>query len=168
MVGVGSRQGDDVAGLRVAEALAAGGLPEEVAVHRCEHPEIDLLPILEASDVLVLVDATRSGRPPGTVHCPSAADLPASRPLSTHGLGVAGILALAHARGRMPAEIALVGIEAGEGVRDDPCPEVRAAVAEACTVVEACVARWRAGGRLAAQEGPDGGASEGRSCTLSP
>jgi len=66
---------------------------------------------------VIVVDATCSGAPPGTVRRFDAArePLPAAPPgASTHGLGLAEAVGLARALGRLPARLVLVGIEGAD------------------------------------------------------
>lgn len=144
VVGIGTRFGDDAAGLLVVQALAAGsGLPAGVDALPCSRP-VELIDMLDGVDGVVLVDATRSGMPPGTVHEPAAADLSAARPVSSHGLGVREALAMARALGRAPERIAIIGIEADSTQGDGVSDPVRAALAEATARVRARCAAWEA------------------------
>jgi hydrogenase maturation protease len=145
VIGVGSHQGDDALGLLVAERLRAAALPPGVSVFACEHPEIDLLPRLAEADAVVLVDATRSGRAPGALHRPVEASLSAGPALSSHGMGVAGLLALARSLDRAPGQLELIGVEAGDVVDGPPSAPVLEAVPAACALVQEQVSRWCAG-----------------------
>jgi len=139
VIGVGTRRGDDAAGLLVAEALAAGALPPGVIVRTCERPGADLLGEMKGADAVVIVDATRSGRAPGTVFRVAPEEMVQGRSLSSHALGVREALALAEALGRRPARVALVGIEAGGATRGDLSDPVRASLAEAGTLVRVMI-----------------------------
>ncbi len=139
VIGVGSPFGDDAAGLRVAESLAADGV-EAVA---CARP-LERLDALDGVEAAVLVDATRSGRAPGTVHEPALEELREARPLSSHGVGVREALELARALGCAPKRLAIVGIEAErtEGLEVSAAvraglPEAAARVRERCRAFEA-------------------------------
>ena len=157
VIGIGTDFGDDAAGLLVVQELAAGpGLPPGVEALPCSRPAL-LLDMLDGVDGAVLVDATRSGRPPGTVHEPVADDLHEARPVSSHGLGVREALALARALGLAPKRIAIIGIEAGSTSGDSLSRPVRAALAEATARVRARCAAWHAAdpaSAAGAQEGP--------------
>jgi len=63
----------------------------------------------------VLVDAVRSGAPPGTSHRAdvSLTPLPAAlrRAASTHAVGVAEAIELARTLGRLPAAVVVYGLE---------------------------------------------------------
>jgi hydrogenase maturation protease len=74
---------------------------------------IDLLGVWDGCDLAVVVDATRSGVPPGSIRIVELDDAAAVLPSisSTHGLGVAAVLALSRAVGRAPRRVVLVGIE---------------------------------------------------------
>jgi hydrogenase maturation protease len=130
VIGVGTRRGDDAAGLAVAERLALGELPQGVQVVRCERP-LDLVERLRGADAVVLVDAVRSGAAPGTLHALRPDALARAASCSTHSLGVAEALALARALGRGPQRIEIVGIEAGPLQGEELSPAVAPAVERA-------------------------------------
>ena len=139
VIGVGTRQGDDAAGLLVAEALAAGALPPGVVVRTCDRPGADLLGEMEGADAVVIIDATRSGRAPGTVFRVAPEEMAGGRSLSSHALGAREALALAEALGRSPARVEIVGIEAGGATRGDLSDPVRASLAEAGSLVRVMI-----------------------------
>lgn len=144
VVGLGSEFGDDAAGLWVAQRLAGeAGLPDGVDAITCRRP-VDLIDALDGVDAAVLVDATRSGRPPGTVHEPAAAELREARPLSSHGLGVREALALGRSLGRAPKQIAIVAIEAESTTGRGLSRPVRAALAEAAARARRHCSAWHA------------------------
>jgi hydrogenase maturation protease len=138
VIGVGTPNGDDAAGLRVAESLAKAGLPEGVRVMTCERGA-DLLEALGKARVAVIVDALRSGSAPGTVRRISAEALGPGSGLSTHALGVSEALSLAQALGRAPERIEVVGIEAGEAGYEQISAQVASGVEVAAAVVRALV-----------------------------
>lgn len=140
MIGVGSPHGDDAVGWAVAEQLAAGPWPPDVEVLR--GAPLDCLDALQPDRAVVLVDATRCGLAPGRVHRPSPEALREARGVSSHGLGVPEIVALARALGRLPQRLAVVGVEAGilEGPRLSPA--VAASVQDAAREVRALVDAW--------------------------
>lgn len=136
-------RGDDAVGLAVAEGIrAAGG-----AVEECEDEPIRLLDGWEDLDLLVLVDAVRSGSSPGTVHRvdASARALPDDLTLtSSHAFGISQTLELARALGKLPARVVLYGIEGGHfGAGAGLTPSVAAAVPN---VVAAVVRELENGG----------------------
>lgn len=143
VIGIGSGNGDDSAGLRVTEALVrTGALPPDVAVATCERP-LDLVDLLAETDAVLLVDATRSGRRPGTLHRPDPAALRDGTRFSSHALGVGEALRLAEALGRRPVRLELVGIEAGPIEGTQLSPAVRSALEPACEQVRRLVVELR-------------------------
>ena len=144
VVGIGTDFGDDAVGPRVVQLLAScGGLPPDVDAVRCSRP-IELLDLLEGCDGVVLVDATVSGRPPGTVHEPTLGDLREARPMSSHGLGVREALSMARALGRAPGRIAIVGVEAESTSGPEVSAPVREALERAAATVRGRCDAWRA------------------------
>lgn len=133
VIGVGTLDaGDDAAGRLVARALAGRGL----RVTESAGVAADILLRMEGASRVIIIDASRSGAPPGTLRRfdadrePIPADL---SPTSSHGMGVAEALGLARALGQMPDRVTVWAIEGadfslGAGVH----PAVQAAVAD-CT-----------------------------------
>jgi hydrogenase maturation protease len=116
VIGLGNDQrGDDGSGLEVARALRAR-LEGKARVEECVSEGIALLEIWRDADRVLVVDAVRSGSPPGTVHRLEADDgsLPGFRTAtSTHGLSLGEAVALAKGLGRLPRHLVVYGIEAG-------------------------------------------------------
>lgn len=119
VAGLGSEyRRDDGAGPVVASRSV------EVARAGCDIGPIvdplDLLGTWDGADLAIVIDAVRSGAPPGTLHVvdlPNAeADEPATNPgeTSTHGIGLAGVLRLARAVGHAPRRVVVIGIEGGD------------------------------------------------------
>ncbi len=73
---------------------------------------LSLLPIIEDSDQVLIVDAVRMDAPAGTLVFLEGADvLPAVRlRLSVHQVGVADLLDAARIRGRLPRKLLLLGL----------------------------------------------------------
>ena len=117
VVGLGNAQRrDDGVGLVVARSLQAGGdrAPDVVEVSD------DLLALLDLwaeRPLAIVVDAIRSGRPPGTVvrlEGSATEAIPAVLATSTHGLSLADGVGLGRALGRLPRRLVVYGIEAGD------------------------------------------------------
>ena len=107
-------QGDDAAGLVAGERLRARA-PDGVDVRLLEGEPVSLVEAWDGADEVFVVDAVRSGSPPGTVHRLDASGGPLPATLSaasTHTLGVGEAIELARALGRLPARLVLYGIEA--------------------------------------------------------
>jgi hydrogenase maturation protease len=149
VIGVGNDgRGDDAAGLVVVRRLA-GRVGPSVSLVEAGPDLTSLLDAWQGASAVVVVDAMTSGAAPGTLRRFDAAWVPlparAFRATSSHAFGVAEIIELARALGRLPPRVVVYGIEvermdAGAaltpaveaGVRDAVCrvlDEVRAAVA---------------------------------------
>ena len=119
MVGLGSPdRGDDAVGRAVARSVEAR-LPGVVVVDH-EDPT-SLLDLWSGHDLVVVVDAVRSGAPVGTVHWLETGEM--GTPVTarawthtghggTHAIGLAEMVELGRALGRLPARLVVVGIEA--------------------------------------------------------
>jgi hydrogenase maturation protease len=129
---------DDAAGLLVARRL------RELGMQACELSG-EALELLDAwsgeADVLV-VDAMKSGAPPGTITVWDAhtSRLPASQfRCSTHALGLAEAIELARALDRLPPKLIVVGIEGHRFDRGEPpSPEVAEAVERLAQQIANC------------------------------
>jgi hydrogenase maturation protease len=130
VIGLGNEwRSDDGAGLEVARRTGGRQLDGE--------PVALVEALAGAEEEVTIVDAVRSGAPPGTVHEFEAGAAPLPVRLfgtsSTHALGLAEALELARSLGRLPARVRVLGIagarfDYGRGLS----PEVEAAV-ERCT-----------------------------------
>ena len=141
VVGLGTpERRDDGVGLIVAEALRAG-LPEGVAVHLLPRQSLDLLALWEGCHQVWVVDAVCSGAPPGSCHRwqPALQPWPAHwQAGSTHGLGLAEVIALAESLGTLPIHLVVYGVEGEDfGMGEGLSSEVAAAVPR----VMACMLR---------------------------
>lgn len=110
MVGVGNLdRGDDGAGVVAARRVQNTRAKE---VGDCT----DLLDIWDGEGHVIVVDAMRSGSPPGTVmrFDVNADELPSRMFPSTHAFGLAETVELARALGRLPRSLMIYGIEVGQ------------------------------------------------------
>lgn len=132
VIGVGNAfRRDDAAGLEVARRVRDHA-PDGVVVVEHEGEPAALIEAWDGAETAYVVDAVRSGDPPGTVHRIDVLDdpLPDRRPRdSSHALSLGEAVALGRALDRMPRRLALIGIagsdfDAGEGLT----PTVAAAV----------------------------------------
>jgi hydrogenase maturation protease len=126
---LGSRfRGDDAVGPLVAERLHDAGAP----VLDCADEPTRLLDLWDGLDTVVVVDALRSGAPPGTVHRIEAIEAPLPRDLrlaSTHAMGIADALELGRALGRAPRRVVVLGVEGSSfGMGDELTPAVACAL----------------------------------------
>jgi hydrogenase maturation protease len=121
-------RGDDGAGVLVAQRLREEGLDAETHIG-------DSLALIEAwrsaGDVIV-VDAVVTGALAGTVHVWGGRPprVPASPPVSSHGLDIGKTIELAEALDRLPARLRVFGIEGQQFDHgSNISPEVECAIA---------------------------------------
>jgi hydrogenase maturation protease len=125
VIGVGNTErGDDGAGVVTAKRTGPLGLVATAP--------FQLIDLWEGADDVVIVDAARSGAAPGTIHRFEVRSQPLPTAVlggSTHAIGVAEVVELARAMGRLPARLTVYGIEIGGLTHGDTLsPEVEAAV----------------------------------------
>jgi hydrogenase maturation protease len=129
---LGSRyRGDDAVGPLVADRLRAAG----ATVLDCDDEPTRLLERWAGLELVVIVDAVRSGAPPGTVHRLPLDGEPLPRDLrlaSTHAFSVPEALELARVVGRAPKRVVVLGVEgAAFGMGDPLTPAVADAIEDA-------------------------------------
>jgi hydrogenase maturation protease len=112
----------------VGDRLRAAG----VDVLDCGDEPTRLIEPFAGLDLAIVVDAAVSGAAPGTVHVMDAREGTLPRGLrlaSTHAVGISDALGLAHALGRAPRRVVVVGIEGRAfGMGDPLTPEVEEAI----------------------------------------
>ena len=111
IIGVGNRfRGDDGAGPAVAEQLQSSGM--EAIEYAGDGTR--LMALWEGADRVVVVDAMRGPRPPGTIRRFDAVrEILAGTPFAhfSHEIGVAEGVELARTLGRLPSRLTVYGIE---------------------------------------------------------
>ncbi len=124
IVGIGNPfRTDDGVGPWVAQALKAKGFNAEVH----EADGTGLITYFERYDDIIMVDATKSGKPPGSLLHLNATQAPLPINVfqcSTHRIGLAEAVEIARALGMLPPRLRIYGIEgasfaAGYGLSDD-------------------------------------------------
>ncbi len=124
IIGVGNvYRGDDGVGVAVARRLR-GQTPAEVTILEASGEGAALLEAWKGAARVVLIDATHSGAPPGTIHRLDAHAGPLPSQFfhySTHAFSVAEAVELARALDELPPHLIVYGIEgrnyaAGEGL----------------------------------------------------
>ena len=109
VIGVGNpTRGDDAAGLEVARRV------RRVEAHQEANGSYELMEVWEGADEVIVVDAAKSGAPPGTVHRFDAHDEPLPGGIlatSTHSVGVTETIEMARSLGRLPDRVVVYGIE---------------------------------------------------------
>ena len=135
VLGVGNLLlGDEGVGIHVVRevvdraASSAQTLPPDTRVIDGGTLGLDLLPLLEESDRVVIVDAADLGREPGAIAVLRDDDLATSLAshVSVHQVGVADLLAAARLVGALPERVSLVAIQPA---RISPSLELSPAVA---------------------------------------
>lgn len=105
---------DDGLGIAVLERLQQGWrFPREVQLVDGGTWGVNLLPAVESTRRLLLLDAIRSGHPPGTLVTLADTELPRffAHKLSPHQIDLREVLALAELRGTLPEIIVALGAE---------------------------------------------------------
>jgi hydrogenase maturation protease len=130
-------RGDDAVGPIVAERLRAAG----ATVLDCDEEPTRLIDAWDGLELVVIVDAVRSGSAAGTVHRVEPGEGPLPRELglaSTHAFSIADTVELARALGRAPGRFVVVGVEGAAFDLGDPLtPAVEAALPGVVDVVRA-------------------------------
>jgi hydrogenase maturation protease len=114
VIGVGNdRRGDDAAGLEVVRRLPP---VDSVRIIECADDPLGIIDAWEGADDAIVVDAVRSGAPPGTVHVLDGLQPGGLTPrlhgsTSTHAFGVGEAIELARTLGRLPERVRIYGIE---------------------------------------------------------
>ena len=121
IIGIGSPFIGDHLGIEAVNSLSGcpgfEGFENEVEWCALDRPGAGLVEWLKGAEAVILIDAMHSGSRPGTVSRLVLSDLLQQGALaSSHQLGVAESLALAHALGELPARLLIYGIESGENL----------------------------------------------------
>lgn len=165
VLGIGNLiMSDDGIGVRVVQRLLEKyRFPPEVAVVDGGTLGLDLLPMLEGVEKLLLVDAVETDADAGTIVRISGQEIPVAmkNKLSAHQAGLQDLLLLAELQGCLPSEMVLLGVRPeaiGIGLelsaqvasRLDPLVAlaleeleqwgVKAAPAQPCSTIELCLA----------------------------
>lgn len=148
--------GDDAFGIEVARHLATRTFPENVRVRDFGIRGYDLAyALLDADDLVILVDACPRGEAPGTVYVvepdlskPGIAQEPAA--LDAHTMNPVAVIRLAQSMGRIAKRILIVGCEpatlGGEEGEMGLSKPVSEAIPEAVKTVERLIAEALASG----------------------
>jgi hydrogenase maturation protease len=112
---------DDGLGIRVAEALKERNLGESVSIQAYPEMDLTLIEKLQGTSKVIVVDAVRGGKEPGTVSkytlTPRKGEL--SELPSLHSLALCDVLDLAMSSGILTCPVVIVGVEP----RDDSLGE---------------------------------------------
>ena len=132
---------DDSVGLRVVEQLKpllAGRT--DVELSEDYWGGLRLMERMIGFDVAIVIDAIRTGAPPGTIHRLTAGGIPTQRSASAHDVNLATALEFGRRAGvQVPdnRNVQLVGVEAGDilSFGEGCTPEVQAAIPRAVEAV---------------------------------
>jgi hydrogenase maturation protease len=112
VIGVGNpTRGDDAAGIEVAKRVRS------TTAYQQSTGSYQMIDLWDGADEVIVVDAARSGAPPGTIHRidPTSQSLPEGMlATSTHSVGVASTIEMARALGRLPDRVTVYGIEVSD------------------------------------------------------
>jgi hydrogenase maturation protease len=133
VIGLGNPlRGDDGAGVRVAQALAAQALPPDVEVVDGGTRGLGIVSLLEGRRRVILVDAADVGQSPGQFvrfTLDEARLLGDDCHLSVHAAGLRDALLLAQALKVLPAQVIIFGVQPARLEWDsDLSPQVEAAL----------------------------------------
>lgn len=142
IIGIGRRTGgDDGAGPAVIDHLRTNSISPDIELYEIGEPSA-LIPLLEDTTRVVIVDAAIHAGAPGTVHVirPEDIDHNPHFSLSTHGMSVGQAIALARvlAPEKVCPDISLVAIAAQkpQGVVLELSAEVSAAIEKAAATAQ--------------------------------
>lgn len=147
VLGAGSAlMGDDGLGVLVVHELEGRGVEGEgLAILDGGTWGMRVLPFIEMADRLLIVDAMKTGAPPGTVVRLDGDAVPRHlrQKISPHQIELGEVLAVAQLRDHLPSEIVALGIEpASIELREGLSPEVEAAVPALVEAVEEQLGTW--------------------------
>ena len=126
VVGVGNPlMGDDGIGIEVARSLRESGLEGNVLILERQALDVSILDQADGASKLIVVDAVKSGRPPGSVvkFRPGAPGSPLLRVPLSHEQGLEDVIALAKKGGTRVPPVVVIGVEPedctpGEGLSE--------------------------------------------------
>ena len=147
VLGVGNPlMGDDGLGLAALEMLREEWeIPADVEVVDGGTWGLTLLPAIESSDRLLLIDAIDAGSAPGTLHQLERDQIPRhlATKISPHEVDLREVLALAELRGTLPLEMVAIGLQpAAVELSSELSETVRFRLAELVEAVTQRLARW--------------------------
>ncbi len=105
---------DDGIGVRVVQRIAEEySFPPEVEIIDGGTLGLDLLPLLEGLDRLLIIDAMGTGGPPGTIRRVDGEEIPIAfeSRLSPHQMGLKDLLAVSRLMGHPVPEMVLLGVQ---------------------------------------------------------
>jgi hydrogenase maturation protease len=106
---------DEGVGVHAVRALEDMDLPPGVEVIDGGTATMELLPVFQEAERIIVIDALRGGEKPGTIYRLTPDDLmgETERPLSLHQVGLLEVLGMARQIGGEP-EVVIIGVEPKE------------------------------------------------------
>ena len=160
VVGIGNLLwADEGFGVRVVEMLnQAFRFPDSVELMDGGTLGLSLLPYVESSRRVLVIDAIDFGLAPGELKVLRDAEVPAwgARKMSPHQNGFNDVLALSHLHGAAPERIVAIGVQplTLDDFGGSLTAPVRARLGEAAALAAAELARWGFAGEARAPDSP--------------
>ncbi|MCX6028098.1 MAG: HyaD/HybD family hydrogenase maturation endopeptidase [Chloroflexi bacterium] len=126
--------------------LAVAGQPSSVEYLDGGTLGLNLLPIVEESSHLLILDAVDACQPPGTVIELAGEDIPlfSGIKLSQHQVTFQEVLGLAAVRGKLPPHLHLIGVQPADlAIGLELSPVVAAALPEVVARAAAVLSAWK-------------------------
>jgi hydrogenase maturation protease len=143
VLGIGNPiRADDGVGIRITEALRQETVRNTIDI-KDGISGLDILSAITGYDRIIVVDALQSGGEPGTIYRLSLEDLGSQKTLhtfSTHDMDFLATIELGKSifAGRMPKEIIIIAVEAGDiTTLSEKCtPGVEKAIPKAVNIIK--------------------------------
>lgn len=146
MIGLGSPlMGDDGLGLVALERLRSEGVPDGVTLADGGTWGLNLLPMIEAADRVLFIDALHGGMKPGQVARLEGDAIPRflQTKLSPHQIDLREVLAVADFRETLPERMVVFGMEPESVVlRTGLSPVVQGHLSELVNAVRRQLVEW--------------------------
>ena len=146
VIGLGNPiMADDGLGIAALQRLRDVRLPASVRLVDGGTWGMNLLPLIEEADEVLLIDAIDRGEPPGSLIVLEQEQVPRwlGIKLSPHQVGLAEVLALAELRGSLPPRLVVIGLQPARVEMDSGLsPEVDAQMDQLLAVVLQQLERW--------------------------
>ncbi len=116
IIGLGNDlRGDDAVGLLTVRRLRHT-IGDRAEVIEAGMVGVDLIELMKGASAVILIDAARSGKAPGSIYRLDASVSPIGGqvfPRSSHAIGVSEAIELARAMDVLPATVIVYGVEVG-------------------------------------------------------
>lgn len=102
---------DEGIGVHVVRELEKKNLPGNVEVMDAGTAVIDMMPYFENVKKLIVIDAVRAGREPGTIYRFAPEDIYENNKMSLHQMGLLEALTMSREIGKCPGDAIVIGVE---------------------------------------------------------